>query len=135
MLNLALLSCYCAASESSSALIAQGRKLQRTHVDKALSLYDRARRRAETTKDEAIAHYWMAQALAQKGNALAYRHYQRAIDVNPSYEHAYYSFGLALQRSRRLSEAASMYNGATRANPANTNALINVGICYKNLGR
>jgi tetratricopeptide (TPR) repeat protein len=139
-----LMSIFCFAavitlcSAQSSQLIAQGRARHgQGKLDEALSLYDKARKSAMTEgkKPLAMAHYWIAQVLAQKGNALAFKHYQLAIKSDSQHEAAHYSFALALQRSQRIAEAAVMYKEVERLNPANANALINLGICHKNMGR
>ena len=84
----------------------------------------------------ARAHNNLGQALFRAGQIdQAIRHYQRAIELRPSYPEPHYNLGVAFAQRGDLAQALAAYEGALRLEPDYPEAHNNIGNALLRAGR
>jgi tetratricopeptide (TPR) repeat protein len=94
--------------------------------------------RATLTKNPGcwMAHYNLGIALNDRGKTdEAMAHYQRAIELRPSYAEAHYNLGRLLVQKGQLDDAVTHYEKALEINPADAEAQNNLGVTLFGSGR
>lgn len=83
----------------------------------------------QSTRNNALAHYNLAVALAAEGkDDEALRHYQEAIKIKPKHGNAHYNLGLVLQKQGKFDEALPHFRDAVKINPRHADAHNNLAI-------
>ena len=83
-----------------------------------------------------MAHYNLGIALNDRGKTdEAIAHYQRAIELRPSYAEAHYNLGRLLAQKGQLDDAVTHYEKALEINPADAEAWNNLGVTLFGSGR
>ncbi len=83
-----------------------------------------------------MAHYNLGIALNDRGKTdEAMAHYQRAIELRPSYAEAHYNLGRLLAQNGQLDNAVTHYEKALEINPADAEAWNNLGVTLFGIGR
>lgn len=83
-----------------------------------------------------MAHNNIAINLVQRGEIdEAISHYDKALELDPSYGEAHYNLANALIRQKRVDEAIGHYEKAVALNPNNTMAYYNLGSVLVQAGR
>jgi protein O-mannosyl-transferase len=83
-----------------------------------------------------MAHNNIAINLVQRGEIdEAIAHYDKALELDPSYGEAHYNLANALIRQKRVDEAIGHYQKAVELNPNNTKAYYNLGSVLVQAGR
>jgi tetratricopeptide (TPR) repeat protein len=83
-----------------------------------------------------MAHYNLGIALNDRGKTdEAMAHYQRAIELRPSYAEAHYNLGRLLAQKGQLDDAVTHYEKALEINPADAEAQNNLGVTLFGIGR
>jgi protein O-mannosyl-transferase len=83
-----------------------------------------------------MAHYNLGIVLNDRGKTdEAMAHYQRAIELRPSYAEAHYNLGRLLVQKGLLDDAVTHYEKALEINPADAEARNNLGVTLFGIGR
>jgi tetratricopeptide (TPR) repeat protein len=83
-----------------------------------------------------MAHYNLGIVLNDRGKTdEAMAHYQRAIELRPSYAEAHYNLGRLLAQNGQLDQAVTHYEKALEINPADAEAQNNLGVTLFGSGR
>ena len=138
-----LMLCWAAPWTRGSALIAGvalaacfGATLYQLHFWKDdFTLFSRA---LEVTQDNYIAHGYVGKALAARstGDApAALAHYDRAIEIKPTYWESHYNRGNLLLRAGRTGDAIEAYRRAVAIHPALADGWNNLGIALAMQGK
>ena len=88
------------------------------------------------TRENALAHYNLATALAQQGRIdEAMTHYRETLRLGPQFADANANLGLALFGQGKTEEAIAHYEAELRRDPAHPEALCHLGVALATQGR
>jgi len=107
--------------------------VQLRHWQDSVSLFRHA---IDVTKNNATAHYNLAQAMCVRGTvAEAMPHYEAALKIDPGYDAARNNLGLCFATMGRFETATNHYAAALRLNPKNGDAHYNYARALTSLGQ
>jgi tetratricopeptide (TPR) repeat protein len=104
-------------------------------LNRAIELIDSTGPQSEAKSFGAMAHYNLANVLADLGRTReAIDHYRRALAIDANFAKAHNNLGLALAAQGRPYEALDEYRQALRIKPANAKAHYNLGAALEQFG-